>query len=120
MKTIIYRGLILLILFSTVQACTELKDDSYGNVSQYNPKTEADVSYLVNAAYVPWRETMLLWNGVVRGQELCADQDVIPARGNGWVDGGIYKRWHQHAWTTDDDSVLQPWSRNLYRYKHLQ
>lgn len=113
MKTIIYRGLILLILFSTVQACTELKDDSYGNVvsSQYNPKTEADVSYLVNAAYVPWRETMLLWNGVVRGQELCADQDVIPARGNGWVDGGIYKRWHQHAWTTDDDSVLQPWSR---------
>lgn len=113
MKTIIYKGLIILFLSCTVCSCTELKDDSYGNVvsSQYKPETEADISYLVNAAYVSWRETMLLWNGVVRGQELCADQDVIPARGNGWVDGGVYKRWHQHAWTTDDDSVLQPWSR---------
>lgn len=113
MKTFIYKGLVILTMLCTVQSCTELKDDSYGNIvsSQYNPKTEADISYLVNAAYVSWRETMLLWNGVVRGQELCADQDVIPARGNGWVDGGVYKRWHQHAWTTDDDSALQPWAR---------
>jgi len=113
MKTNILKGIFTLILFATVSSCTDLKNDSYGNVvsSQYSPATEADISYLVNAAYVSWRETMLLWNGVVRGQELCADQDVIPARGNGWVDGGIYKRWHQHAWTTDDDSALQPWAR---------
>ena len=95
-------------------SCTDLFDTSYGKVisSQYNPTTEADISYLVNAAYVPWRETMLLWNGVVRSQELCADQDVIPARlGVGWVDGYIYKRWHQHKWTTEDDGVYQGWYR---------
>jgi hypothetical protein len=114
MKTKIFKWnslfICLIVVFSS---CIELKDDSYGNVigSQYNPQTEADVSYLINAAYVPWRETMLLWNGVVRGQELCADQDVIPARPNGWVDGGIYKRWHQHVWTTDDNSVWEPWNR---------
>lgn len=29
---------------------------------------------------------------MVRAQELCADQDVLPARdGIGWVDGYIYK-----------------------------
>lgn len=81
-------------------ACTKLLDDSYGQVvsNQYSPKTEEEVSYLVNAAYIPWRETLLQWNGVVRSQELCADQDVIPARdGTGWVDGYIYKRWHQHT-----------------------
>lgn len=67
---------------------------------------------MVNAAYIPWRETLLQWNGVVRSQELCADQDVIPARdGTGWVDGYIYKRWHQHTWTTEDDGVLQGWER---------
>jgi hypothetical protein len=78
----------------------------------YNPQTETDMSYLVNAAYVGWRETMLLWNGVVRSQELSADQDMIPARqGIGWVDGYIYKRWHQHNWTTEDDGVYQGWSR---------
>ncbi len=114
MKINISKGLSVLVFFTAIfTSCTELKDDSYGNViaSQYNPQTDADISYLVNAAYVSWRETMLLWNGVVRGQELCADQDVIPARPNGWVDGGIYKRWHQHAWTTDDDSAWQPWTR---------
>lgn len=95
-------------------ACTKLLDDSYGKVvsENYVPKTEKDISYLVNAAYIPWRETLLQWNGVVRAQELCADQDVIPARdGVGWVDGYIYKRWHQHTWTTEDDGVIQSWER---------
>ena len=89
-------------------ACTDLLHESYGQVvsEDYVPKTEEDVSYLVNAAYIPWRETLLQWNGVVRAQELCADQDVLPARdGIGWVDGYIYKRWHQHTWTTEDDGV---------------
>lgn len=75
-------------------ACTDLLHESYGQVvsEDYVPKTEEDVSYLVNAAYIPWRETLLQWNGVVRAQELCADQDVLPARdGIGWVDGYIYK-----------------------------
>ena len=115
MKDNIYikRFCVVILFLGILTSCTELKDDSYGSVigSQYNPKTDADISYLVNAAYVPWRETLLLWNGVVRGQELCADQDVLPARPNGWVDGGIYKRWHQHTWTTDDNSVWEPWSR---------
>lgn len=115
MKTnIALYGISALMTLLSTTSCTDLTDKSYGKVisSQYNPTSEADVSYLVNAAYVPWRETMLLWNGVVRSQELCADQDVIPARlGIGWVDGYIYKRWHQHEWTTEDDGVLQGWSR---------
>ena len=97
-------------------SCTEMIDDSYTQVvsEKYTPKNDADISYLVNAAYIPWRQTMLLWNGVVRSQELCADQDVIPARlGIGWVDGYIYKRWHQHTWTTEDDGVLQGWERTF-------
>jgi len=97
-----------------MSSCTDLIDDSYGNViaDKYNPKTEADISYVVNSAYVSWRETMLQWNGVVRLQQLPADQDVLPARqGIGWVDGYIYKRWHEHAWTTEDDGVVQGWVR---------
>ena len=47
-------------------ACTDLLHESYGQVvsEDYVPKTEEDVSYLVNAAYIPWRETLLQWNGV--------------------------------------------------------
>lgn len=118
MKKMIYNKLcsigLMALLMAGGNSCTNLLDESYGQVvsEDYSPETEEEVSYLVNAAYIPWRETMLLWNGVVRAQELCADQDVIPARdGIGWVDGYIYKRWHEHAWTTEDDGVLQGWSR---------
>jgi len=113
MKTKILYLFTVVTVISGLLACTDLKDASYGQVisEKFNPSTEGEISYLVNAAYVPWRETMLLWNGVVRAQELCADQDVLPARPNGWVDGGIYKRWHLHTWTTDDDSALQSWAR---------
>ena len=113
-KNIYIKGLCAVILFLGIStSCTDLLDDSYGNVvgTQYSPETDADISYLVNAAYVPWRETLLLWNGVVRGQQNCGDQDVTPARPNGWVDGGIYKRWHQHTWTVEDDSAWAPWWR---------
>lgn len=113
MKTKIIYFIIITVIISISTSCVDLLDESYGSVisEKFSPKNEQEVSYLVNAAYVPWRETMLLWNGVVRAQELSADQDILPARPNGWVDGGIYKRWHQHIWTTDDDSVLQPWVR---------
>ena len=114
MKTKLLYSVIVLTLVLVFTSCVDLKNDSYGQVvsDRFNPKTEAEISYLVNAAYVPWRETMLLWNGVVRSQELCADQDVIPARqGIGWVDGFIYKRWHQHTWTSEDDGIEQGWRR---------
>lgn len=113
MKTKIIYFIIITVIISISTSCVDLLDESYGSVisEKFSPKNEQEVSYLVNAAYVPWRETMLLWNGVVRAQELSADQDILPGRPNGWVDGGIYKRWHQHIWTTDDDSVLQPWVR---------
>ena len=106
-------GAITTVLLSNT-ACTGLIHDSFGQVvsENYVPKTEKDISYLVNAAYIPWRETLLQWNGVVRSQELCADQDVLPARdGIGWVDGYIYRRWHQHVWTSEDDQVIQGWER---------
>ena len=42
---------------------------------------------------------------------LSTDEDIIPARPNGWVDGGVYKRMHQHKWTSEDDIPLQSWVR---------
>jgi len=103
-----------LVCLLATTSCTDLLDESYGKVvsENYQPQSELEISALVNAAYIPWRKTMLLWNGVVRTQELSADQDVIPARiGIGWIDGFIYKRWHEHTWTTNDDGMWQPWTR---------
>lgn len=97
---------------ATITGCTKLKDKS-GNViiaSQFNP-TEADIPSLTGAAYTYSRQILLFWDGTWRAQELSGDQEVIPARPNGWVDGGVYKRIHQHAWTPDEGIVVNGWSR---------
>ena len=97
---------------TALTSCTELDETSYNSIiaEGFQPQND-DLGSLLASAYVPWRKTFLLWNGVARAQMLCADQDVIPARPNGWVDGGIYKRMHQHKWTSEDDIPLQSWVR---------
>ncbi len=107
--TILIAGSSLLAVYS---GCTKLKDTS-GNViiaSQFNP-TSSDIPALTGAAYTYWRQILLFWDGLWRAQELSGDQELIPARPNGWVDGGVYKRIHQHAWTPDEGIVVNTWSR---------
>jgi hypothetical protein len=95
-------------------SCTKLKNTSYNQIiaSQFNP-TGDDLNSLVGSAYVNWRSLLLNWNGVARAQEVSADQVVIPSRPNGWVDGGIYRRIHEHKWTPDDDVIVNSWGRTF-------
>lgn len=97
------------IIFS---ACTKLKDTSYNQIisSEFTP-TSSELPALAGAAYVDWRGLLLQWNTVYRAQEVSADEMLTPARPNGWVDGGVYRRLHEHKWTTDDDVVINIWTR---------
>lgn len=99
-------------LLTGTTSCTDLKDTDYSSIvaDGFTPSDD-DVAALLASGYVCWRKTMLLWNGVARAEMLSTDEDVIPARPNGWVDGGIYKRMHQHKWTSEDDIPLQSWVR---------
>ncbi|MFT3738794.1 MAG: RagB/SusD family nutrient uptake outer membrane protein [Breznakibacter sp.] len=106
---------LLITAMSFTQGCTELYHDSYNEilVDQFNP-SEKDVPAIIGNAYGSWRELLLYWNGYWRANEVGADQIVIPARPNGWVDGGIYRRIHEHTWTVDEDIVYQTWDRTYY------
>ena len=101
-----------LLLCITCTSCTKLEDTNYSTIvaEDFNA-TPDDVAALIGSGYIAWRNTFLLWNGGWRSQEVSADEIVIPARPNGWVDGGIYKRIHEHTWTPDDDEVYQGWYR---------
>lgn len=92
-------------------ACTKLKDKNYGELvsSQFVPK-EGDIASLVGSAYANWRE---LYNntGWYYTQEITADAVVIPARPNGWTDGGMYRRLTLHQWTTQDDYAADDWRK---------
>jgi hypothetical protein len=110
-RLIIKSKISFLVLFWAT-ACTELKDESFDRIiaSQFTP-TSGDVASLVGAAYTNWRDVLQQWNGLFRTQEVSGDQLVMPARPNGWVDGGVYRRIHDHKWTADDDIAVNNWNR---------
>lgn len=99
-------------LMIMVSSCTKLKDESFNTIiaSQFTPDN-SDLAALAGAAYVNWRIILLQWNGLYRADEVSGDEQLTPARPNGWVDGGVYRRIHEHKWTTDDDIVVNTWSR---------
>ena len=105
----IIAGIMIPAIFS---ACTKLKNTSYNQIvsGDFSP-TSSDLPALAGAAYVDWRGLLLQWNTVYRAQEVSSDEMLTPARPNGWVDGGVYRRIHEHKWTTDDDLVINIWTR---------
>lgn len=92
--------------------CTELYHTSYDEVisEQFEP-TEKDIPALIGSAYTQWRACMLDFDGVWRYQEITGDQVIIPARPNGWVDGGLYRRAHEHTWTETENWTRGLWTR---------
>jgi len=113
LKYYLYTGTAMIALLMLVlTACTKLKDTSYNQIiaSEFTP-TNSDLAALAGAAYVDWRGLLLQWNTLYRAQEVSGDEMLTPARPNGWVDGGVYRRIHEHKWTTDDDIVINIWTR---------
>jgi starch-binding outer membrane protein, SusD/RagB family len=102
----------MLILVALSAACTKLKSTSFDQIvsSDFVP-TASDLPALAGAAYVDWRGLLLQWNTVYRAQEVSGDEMLTPARPNGWVDGGVYRRIHEHKWTSEDDIVINIWTR---------
>ncbi|MBO9203851.1 MULTISPECIES: RagB/SusD family nutrient uptake outer membrane protein [Niastella] len=108
-KNIIIPSLAIAVILG---ACTKLKDKPYSAIvsNQLKP-TDQSTAALLGSAYSNWRFVLLDWDGLWRAQELSADQEVIPGRPNGWVDGGVYRRIHEHKWTADEGIVVQTWNR---------
>lgn len=103
-------GLTILIGF---YSCTKLDTKNYTQIvsSQFTPGPN-DVASLVGASYTWWRTLQLgrSANAIWRTNEISSDETVIPARPNGWVDGGIYKRVHLHIWTPDESNSSTIWN----------
>ena len=109
MRNILSKYLPVLALFGGV-ACTDLTETPYDQVTEenFNP-TAADLAALMAPVYTPLRMYMG-WYGVLDGMEEAADAFLTPARPNGWYDGGVYKRMHEHRWTTGQGQAGTVWN----------
>ncbi|CAL1516760.1 RagB/SusD family nutrient uptake outer membrane protein [Chitinophaga sp. MM2321] len=114
MKNIYSSFLLACVLPIALGSCTKLHEKNFTEIvsSDFNP-TEGDLGALVGSAYANWRPLYGHDNGFFSVQEETSDEWVVPARPNGWVDGGIFKRMHQHTWTVDDEYAAFNWS-NAY------
>jgi len=103
-------------ILMALASCTKLKDKDYATIvtSQFSPNSE-DVDALVGVGYTFWRPLMLgrSSNSIFRTNEISSDEAVLPARPNGWVDGGGYRRVHEHKWTSDEDNCYQIWDNSF-------
>jgi hypothetical protein len=111
-----YSLILGVIAIIALNSCTKLDSTNYNNIisAQFHPGAQ-DVAALIGVPYTNWRTLELgrSANAVWRTNELTADETVIPARPNGWVDGGIYRRCHEHKWTADEDNCSTIWN-NAY------
>ncbi|WP_022826387.1 RagB/SusD family nutrient uptake outer membrane protein [Hymenobacter norwichensis] len=103
-------GLLAALSLGLFNSCTDLDDESYNQIvtSKFTP-TSQDVLSLIGPAYGNWRPLFLEFNGVYRINETSTDETVTPARPNGWVDDGSYRRLHEHRWTALDATPRDAW-----------
>ncbi|HEY8484643.1 MAG TPA: hypothetical protein VIL13_08540 [Longimicrobiales bacterium] len=95
------RHLSALALFAALSsaACTDLTEVPYTEITEANFKpTAGDLAAMIAPAYTPMRNIWMGWYGMVDWQGETADMLLTPVRPNGWYDGGVYIRNHEHTW----------------------
>ena len=102
MKKIVASLSILAVSAFCLTGCFDLKEEAYSEILQesFEP-TDQDVAALLASSYSEFGAFMD-WYGMFDAQEEAADVVITPARPNGWVDGGVYQRMHEHSWYADD------------------
>ena len=101
-------------------ACTKLEDRTYDQLvsSKFHPGQD-DIVALLGPAYVSWQKFYEMANdgnwrqGYRYYQEISADELMIPARPNGWVNNGMYRKPFMHNWDALDVYADGTW-RNAY------
>ncbi|MGN0195180.1 MAG: RagB/SusD family nutrient uptake outer membrane protein [Candidatus Cryptobacteroides sp.] len=102
MKKISFSILALAAAAVVTTGCFDLEEKAYSEIVQKDfVPTDQDVAALLASSYSEFG-AMMDWYGMFDAQEEAADVVITPARPNGWVDGGVYQRMHEHTWNADD------------------
>jgi SusD family. len=108
LSTVIAAGAVLCVGTS----CTDLTETPYTEITQANfHPTAADLAALMAPAYTPLRTVWMGWYGNLDFQEETADAMLTPVRPNGWYDGGVYIRLHEHRWDPNQGEPNSLWGR---------
>ncbi|HEY4334910.1 MAG TPA: RagB/SusD family nutrient uptake outer membrane protein [Puia sp.] len=91
--------------------CTKVDNKLYSTIdSDSFVPTKDDLNSLMGPAYATLRDLEMGWDALYDLEEICADELVIPARPNGWVDGGVYKTMHLHTFNSLQPHIETVWA----------
>ena len=109
MKTIIYSYIIAIFIIVGFSNCTDLDEHVYSALPEddYN-YTVQDFLPTVGSIYPPLR-SLLSRTGYYVAQEVTGDGIVMPPNASGWDDGGLFRRMHNHTWSSEQQHVGSMW-----------
>ncbi len=114
MRSICRRAISLAGATLVIGSCTNLTETPYTEVTAANFRpTASDLAALIAPAYTPMRSMWMSWYGMVDFQEETADALLTPVRPNGWYDGGVYIRLHEHRWDALQGQPAGLWGNNF-------
>lgn len=110
-KSLFHIGAFIFLLVAAAfsQACTNLDEELYSEVTPENFfKTEEEFISALGAAYTQF-------GGWAAGdpqslQVMTTDELTAPTRGQDWDDGGNWRRLHLHSWTQEDGVMSGAWN----------
>lgn len=102
-------SLIVALLFSFNQSCTDLDEQLYDTVDVDNFfKSEEEFIAALGSAYTSLYG-MMNHGGYFSLQEVSSDEIMIPQRGGDWGDGGQWLNAHRHELKASDPNVNGAW-----------
>jgi hypothetical protein len=100
---------IALIITAFNQACTNLDEELYSEVTPANFfNNEEEFISALGGAYTRFSD----WassDGTLALQTVTTDEMAVPTRGQDWDDGGNWRRLHLHSWTFEDYQTNNGW-----------
>ncbi|MGH7448139.1 MAG: RagB/SusD family nutrient uptake outer membrane protein, partial [Longimicrobiales bacterium] len=91
-------------------ACTDLTEVPFTEITEgnFNP-SPSDLASIIAPPYSRLRYFMG-WYGYIDGQGETGDILLTPVRPNGWHDGGVYIRMHEHRWRANEGQPRGLWN----------
>lgn len=113
MKSKIFLYAALTGIICTTACKKQLEEHAYSTFiadNFYNNKTEVLSAVLRPYTHANAWVTPSGQDGWYRAAEMSADQIAWPTKGRHGEDGGKWKRFHYHTWTTDEGGINNAWS----------
>ena len=110
-RSILLLKVLLVGLFVTVfnQSCTNLDEELYSEVTADN-FFQNEEQFVAALAEAYTRMQNYASNDPYSLDEVSTDEMVVPTRGQDWDDGGDWRRFHLHSWTTENGGMNGAWS----------